>query len=62
MDGEADVEGVQPGPHPLRQRHQRSEAVAVTRGQVGVGEFADRCHDSGVVHMFTIRTYVLKVK
>ncbi len=62
VDGDTDVEGVQPGPHPLRQRHQRSETSAVTGRRVGVGELADQCHDSGVVHTFSIRTYVLKVK
>ena len=62
VHGDTDVEGVQPGPHPLRQRHQRGETVAVTGCRVGVGELADQRHDPGLVHTFSLRTDVLEVK
>ena len=62
VQGDTDVEGVQPGSHPLRQRHQRGETVAVTGCRVGVGELADQRNDPYLVHTFSLRTNVLEVK
>ena len=62
MQRDPGVEGVEPGPQLLRRRHELGEPGAITGGGVGVGQLGDQCSDPGVVHTFTLRTYVPKVK
>ncbi len=61
MQRDPGVEGVEPGPQLLRRRHELGEPGAITAGGVGVRQLGDQCNDPGVVHTFTLRTYVLKV-
>ena len=50
MQGEAYVEGIQPGAQLLRYRNKVGQSGAVAGGRVGVGQLGDQCSDPDVVH------------
>ncbi len=56
------LEGVQPATNLLRRRHELGQPGAVTAGGVGVDQLGDQRQDPGLVHTFSLRTYVPEVK